>query len=315
MTRLPRISTPLPSNSTHAIAGLSESRPNAPTADSRPRGTGLADQAGEPGIAEHPELGGRYESATTTSTQRRAHPGGTFALVVLFTLPLLAAGAFVLRGAFLIALPVALVVGTTLWLTSARFRSWFSAATSPIETYKGLRLATDVALGSRPRVGPHRGQQRHGRRGRPAGISPRAGRPRRSAVAGTAGCSRRRALPPQTRRSESGSPRARERHRRRRQRRAQPGAGAGQCGSVPARLGGEAGGVPELVATRRACGAARMPLAWFRPKSTGSCATVLGDVAAVPAMADGGVVTGDVYQRIDHGTWLRVKETLEGSRS
>jgi len=66
--------------------------------------------------------------------------------LALLAIPVIAVLAFVLRAAVFIAIPVALAVGVTLWLTSARFRAWFRTTTAPDATYKGLRLASDVAL-------------------------------------------------------------------------------------------------------------------------------------------------------------------------
>jgi hypothetical protein len=75
------------------------------------------------------------------------------------------------------------------------------------------------------------------------------------------------------------------------------------------------GSVSEPAADQQDLKRGQDALAWFKAEVDRFLATVLGDVVAVPAMADGGVITGDVYQRIDHGTWLRVKAALEGSRS
>lgn len=238
---------------------------------------------------------------------------GSFALVVL-TLPVLAAGAFVLRGAFLIAVPIALVAGTTLWLTSARFRSWFRTATSPVETYKGLRLATDVALdrghawaraeGSRVTVGAD------------------------DLLASALGPADRVDLPSPGRQVLRGDVLFRLRRGDRDLEVHAPVSGT--VLTTNAALSKE----PELVNAdpfqrgwavrlgRVELGADQQDLrrgpdalAWFKVEVDRFLGTVLGDVAAVPAMADGGVVTGDVFQRIDHATWLRVKAALEGSRS
>jgi glycine cleavage system H protein len=74
-------------------------------------------------------------------------------------------------------------------------------------------------------------------------------------------------------------------------------------------------GVPD--AAREGLGLRRgqEALTWFRAEVDRFLATILGDVAAAPAMADGGAVTGDVYRRLDDATWARVKTALEGALS
>jgi glycine cleavage system H protein len=239
---------------------------------------------------------------------------GTFALVVI-TLPLLAAGAFVLRGAFVIAVPIALVAGTTLWLTSARFRSWFRAATSPVETYKGLRLATDVAL--------DRGHAWARAEGRSVTVGAD------DLLASALGPADRVELPPPGRQVLRGDVLFRLRRGDRDLEVRAPVSGTvvaandalskepDLVNADPFRRGWavKLGSVSEPADDQPDLKRGQDALAWFKAEVDRFLATVLGDVVAVPAMADGGVITGDVYQRIDHGTWLRVKAALEGSRS
>ena len=239
---------------------------------------------------------------------------GTFALVVL-TLPLLAAGAFVLRGAFLVALPVPLVAGTALYLTSARFRSWFSAATAPFESYKGLQLATDVALGS-----GHAWARTEGRH-----VTVGAD----DLLASAIGPADRVDLPPLGRQVLRGDVLFRLTRGDRDLSVRAPVSGTvmaandalakdpGLVASDPFRRGWavKLAGVPEIGLNPPGLRRGQAAVTWFRTEVDRFLAAVLGDVAAVPAMADGGVVTGDVHRRIDDATWTRVKETLEGARS
>jgi glycine cleavage system H protein len=235
---------------------------------------------------------------------------GVFALVVI-TLPLLAAGAFALRGAFLLALPVALVAGTVLWLASARFRTWFSAATSPIETYKGLQLATDVALGSQ-----HAWARAEGRH-----VTVGAD----DLLASAIGPADRVDLPPPGRQVHRGDVLfSLQRGDRTLDVRA-PVSGVVLMANTA--LAKE----PDLVASDpfrrgwvvkladaeigRELRRGQDALTWFRTEVDRFLATILGDVAAAPAMADGGVVTGDVHRRIDDETWVRVTKAFGGARS
>jgi len=234
---------------------------------------------------------------------------------VVLTLPLLAAGAFVLRGAFFITLPVALVVGTTLWLTNARFRAWFGAATSPIESYKGLQLATDVALSS-----GHAWARTEGRN-----VTVGAD----DLLASAIGPADRIDLPPPGQQILRGDVLFRLKRGDRDLDVRAPVSGTvlaandalakdpGLVASDPFRRGWAVRltGVPELGHDPQGLRRGADAVTWFRTEVDRFLATILGDVASVPAMADGGVVTGDVYRRIDDETWVRVKETLGGARS
>jgi glycine cleavage system H protein len=239
---------------------------------------------------------------------------GTLALVVL-TLPLLAAGAFVLRGAFLVALPVALVGGVALWLASVRFRAWLASTTSPVETYKGLQLATDVALGP-----GHAWARREGRQ-----VTIGAD----DLLASAIGPADRVDLPALGRQILRGDLLFRLRRGDRDLEVRAPVSGTvlatnvavardpGLVASDPFRHGWvvRLEGVPESDRDPQGLRRGQEALTWFRTEVDRFLATILGDVAAAPAMADGGAVTGDVYRRLDDATWVRVKAALEGARS
>lgn len=66
--------------------------------------------------------------------------------ILLLALPLLTAAAFVGRFVLLAAALVAVVVGGVAAASSPRFRAWLGELGAPETSYKGLRLATDVAL-------------------------------------------------------------------------------------------------------------------------------------------------------------------------
>ena len=83
------------------------------------------------------------------STRVTWHDGFTVAggvLVVLLSLPLLAALAMVARPLLLGAGIAALAVGVALQLFSPSFREWLTFQQEPEMRYSGLRLPTDVAL-------------------------------------------------------------------------------------------------------------------------------------------------------------------------
>lgn len=71
---------------------------------------------------------------------------GAVMLFLLLLLPLVAAAAFVSRFVLLAVALVALVAGTGLYFGSARFRDWLRTFSESELQYKGLRLATDVAV-------------------------------------------------------------------------------------------------------------------------------------------------------------------------
>lgn len=71
---------------------------------------------------------------------------GALVLAVVLCLPLVALLVFLGRIAFIVVAAVAFVGGIALFVFSPRFRAWFRDSMSPLITYKGLRLATDVSL-------------------------------------------------------------------------------------------------------------------------------------------------------------------------
>jgi glycine cleavage system H protein len=71
---------------------------------------------------------------------------GVFTLLLVLLFPLLALSAFVARFAVLIVAVAALAVGLVLYATNPRCREWFALFGASEVQYKGLRLATDVAV-------------------------------------------------------------------------------------------------------------------------------------------------------------------------
>jgi glycine cleavage system H protein len=71
---------------------------------------------------------------------------GLFLLVAVVSLPLVAVLFFLGRMVFLAAALVGLAGGVVLYLLNPRFRAWFNNQTAAQIHYKGLRLATDVAI-------------------------------------------------------------------------------------------------------------------------------------------------------------------------
>ena len=238
---------------------------------------------------------------------------GTAALVVVM-LPLLAAGAFFMRAAFFVAIPLVVVGGLGLWFASDRFRTWVRT-TGTLRSYKGLRLAPDVALdrghawarerGSDVTIGaddllatalgpldevelpaPGRSVMRgetlfkmkHGSRT----IDVRA------PVSGTVAA---------TNRAVAKDPRLVNEDPFRR-------GWTVRLRDVP-----EAGRGPEDL--RRGPDA----FDWFRTEVDRALVTVAGGGAAAPAMADGGVIAGDIHRRIDDATWEQLCAMWRGDRS
>lgn len=235
--------------------------------------------------------------------------------LVLLAIPVVAVLALVLRAALLVAIAVGLVVGAMLWLTSARFRAWLGTGTEPEVTYKGLRLATDVAVHSghswARMDGPHvmvgaddllptalgpvedvelpsagrevaRGDVLFRLRRGDRAIAVRA------PVSGTVVAGNEAlALEP------------------------------GLINTDPFQLGWavKLRGAPELGRDRRELRSGEEGRAWFRAEVDRLLAIVQADVAAVPAMADGGTVAADLYLRIDDSTWRRVTDALGGAQS
>jgi glycine cleavage system H lipoate-binding protein len=74
-------------------------------------------------------------------------------------------------------------------------------------------------------------------------------------------------------------------------------------------------GAPGMAHERRGLRRGQEAKTWFRAEVDKLLATVLADRAAVPAMADGGLVAGDLFRRIDDNTWPHVTAALGGTRS
>lgn len=69
-------------------------------------------------------------------------------LLILLALPVLMVGAFVARAVVLVVVLAAIPVAVLAYAASPRLRAWLSLQGMPEVSYKGLRLATDVRLGS-----------------------------------------------------------------------------------------------------------------------------------------------------------------------
>ena len=235
---------------------------------------------------------------------------GTVGLVLL-AIPILAVLAFVLRAAALVAIAGGLVVGTVLWLSSARFRARFRTWVEPEVTYKGLRLATDVA------VHPGHAWSRMDGADLMVGaddLLPTALGPVESVE-----------LPPAGRKVPRGEMLFRLRHGNRAVEVPAPVDGTVvACNETLAREPGLVNADPFrrgwAVKLRGASDAGRArrgedARTWFRAEVDRLLATVSHDASAGPVMADGGVVAVDLFRRIDDDTWRTVTRTLGGARS
>jgi glycine cleavage system H protein len=231
--------------------------------------------------------------------------------LLLLALPVIAILIFVLRAAMLVAIPGGLAVGAIAWVTSARFRAWLGTGTEPEVTYKGLRLATDVAV--------HPGHAWVRMDGADAVVGSDDLLP---AILGPVQSVE---LPPTGRLVARGDVLFRlVRGDRAVDVRAPVSGTVTACNEAlardpelvnadPFRRGWAVTmrGAPELK-DGRGLRRGREAGVWFRAEVDRLLAAVQGDVASVPAMADGGVVAADLYQRIDAGTWRRVTENLGG---
>ena len=238
---------------------------------------------------------------------------GTAALVVMM-LPLLAAGAFVLRAAFFVAIPLVVVGCLGLWFASDRFRTWVRT-TGTLRSYKGLRLAPDVAL--------DRGHAWTRERGSEVTIGAD------DLLATTLGPLDGVELPPPGRRVMRGDMLFRLKHGPRTLDVRAPVSGTvaatNRAVAEDPRLVNEdpfrrgwtvkLRKVPET--GRAPADLRRGPDAfdWFRTEVDRALVTVAGGGAAAPAMADGGVVAGDIYRRIDDATWEQLCAMWRGDRS
>lgn len=234
------------------------------------------------------------------------------AAAVIVLLPFLAAGAFFLRAVFFLAIPLAIVGGLALWVASDRFRTWVRT-TGTIHSYKGLRLAPDVAL--------DRGHSWTRTRGAEVTIGAD------DLLATTLGPLDSVELPPPGRKVMQGETLFRLKHGTRSLDVRAPLSGtvAATNGAVsldprlvnedPFRRGWtvklRAVDGPQAAALRRGPDA----FDWFRTEVDRALVTVAGGGAAAPAMADGGVVSADLHRRIDDATWKQLRDMWEGGRS
>lgn len=239
---------------------------------------------------------------------------GSVALVLL-AIPVVAVLIVVARGALLLAIPVGLIACGALWVASERFRSWFAAEIDPDRTYKGLRLAVDVA------VDPAHAWARSDGTHAVVGAD--------DLMAAALGPVERVELPTPGRRVCYGDVLFRLQR-------------GGRTLDVRAPVTGTVvetndalDRAPFLVNTdpfrrgwavklregpenwrdepglRHGAEAA----AWFKTEVDRLLGVVVGDVAAAPAMADGGIVDKELYARIDDRTWPQVAAIFGGPKS
>jgi glycine cleavage system H lipoate-binding protein len=235
--------------------------------------------------------------------------------LAMLAIPVFAILVFVLRAALLAAVVGGLAVAVTLWLCSARFRAWLGAWAEPEVMYKGLRLATDVGMhpghawarmdGGQIMVGAD-------------DVLPAVLGPVESVD-----------LPPAGRHVVRGDVLFRLRRGDRAVEVPAPVSGTvvgsnedlarepGLVNADPFQRGWAVmlSGVPGLGFERHTLRRGQDARAWFRAEVDRLLATVLAEPAAAPAMADGGLVTGDLYRRIDDETWRQITATLGGARS
>ena len=236
--------------------------------------------------------------------------------VVLFlmAIPVFAVLIFVLRAALLVGAILGLAISVALYVMSPRFRVWLNTFTEQVDTYKGLRLSSDVAM--------HSG---HGW-ARMIGADVMVGSDDLlPAVLGPVQCVE---MPPVGRHVARGETLFRLRRDERSVEVPSPVDGIvvanndvlerepGLVNADPFRRGwavmmrSEPGVARDLNGLRRGKDAG----AWFRVEVDRLLAAVQNDGGAVLTMADGGAVTCDLYMHIDDGAWRRVKEIL-GDRS
>lgn len=249
-------------------------------------------------------------------TRRWINEGLTVAgygLVVLVALPVVAILLVALRPVVLAAMVGAMLVGLGMWLASTRFRDWLMAEAEDEVTYKGLRLATDVAV--------HPGHAWARLAGGTAWVGADD-----LAQAALGPVEHVEALPA-------------GRHVVQGERLFRLGRGA-RTVELRAPLTGTVvkqndtlarepdlvnrdpfhrGWVvmlrpgPEPDARRRGLFRGHEARAWFRGEVDRLLSTALAEGTATPALADGGLLAGDFYRRIDDEAWRRVTGTLFAS--
>jgi len=226
-------------------------------------------------------------------------------VLVVLTLPLLMVGAFVARTV-LLALALAMIpVGVVVWAFSPRVRAWLSLKSRPEVAYKGLRLATDVRLGS-----AHSWARPEGRDA-VIGVDDLA-----QSALGPVG---RVELPATGARVERGAPLFRiARDNRVLVARAPVG---GEVTAVNQRLSREPGlvnsapyGAGWAVRLRDRRGERRDLLGGVEARDWFRCEVdrLIGELApaTVPTMADGGVLSGELYRHIEPEQWQRVNRSF-----
>ncbi len=233
-----------------------------------------------------------------------------FVGLALAAIPVFAILVFVLRAALLVVAAAGLVIGVTLWLASARFRLWLGSWIDTEVTYKGLRLATDVAV--------HPGHAWVRRDGAHVMVGADDLLP---AILGPV---ERVELPQPGRQVARGDVLFRLRRGDRVIEVQAPVDGTVVSGNAaltrepglvnedPFRRGWAVTlrGSPAAVRDWTGLRLGREATVWFRTEVDRLLAMVQNDGTALPAMADGGVVAGDLYLHIDDGTWRRVTEAL-----
>jgi glycine cleavage system H protein len=236
-----------------------------------------------------------------------------YVLLALLALPAAAVVVFVLRGAVLVTLVAGLGAGVALWLTSARFRAWCEGLAEPEAIYKGLRLATDVAV--------HSGHAWARVDGKDVTIGVD------ELVPAVLGPVEAVELPSAGWRVACGDTLFRLRRGGRVVELPAPVSGTVLAGNSalerepglvnedPFRRGWAVRlrGTLALDRERRCLRRGPDARTWFRGEVDRLLATVLGEGGVAPALADGGALAGDLYRRIDDGSWSRVTEALRGA--
>lgn len=242
-------------------------------------------------------------------TQWLAATGGV--MLFLLAIPVFVVLAFVLRAALLAGAILGLAVGIVLFAVSPRFRVWLNTLTEHVETYKGLRLSSDVAM--------HSG---HGW-ARTIGAHVMVGSD--DLLPTVLGPVQRVEMPPAGQHVARGEMLFRLRRGDRAVDVPSPIDGIvvsnnevlerepGLVNADPFRRGWAVmlRGEPECSRDWTGLRRGQAAGAWFRTEVDRMLAAVQND-GAVPTMADGGAVARDLYMHIDDGAWRRVTETLGG---
>ena len=234
--------------------------------------------------------------------------GATIVLLVL-CLPFLAALAFATRFVLVGVAAVAVAGGVVAYAVSPQFRDWLRGVTEEQLSYKGLLLATDVA------VSPSHSWARI----EPDGVQVGADDLAQAVLGPLDGVD----LPAPGRRVRRGEAVARLRRGDRSVELRAPVSGTvtGCNGALRVR--------PQLVndepfargwvariraddprAERRRLLRGRDLRAWFRREVDRLISSVLAEEALAPSLPDGGPVVGELYRQIDDRAWRRVTATF-----